>query len=164
MKRFLQDIFAPATAGAYGRAEWTLHWLLAAALVLPVTIFIVGAAISYREHEAAARDRLQRNLGVVYENAVKVIETIELTQRYLDELFEDVTNDQVRANEAEYNRRLKALTDTLPQFADIWLIDPDGHPLVSGTVFPMPRRWTCRIATISARRKTVRSTATTSAR
>ena len=95
---------------------------------------------------------------------MKVIETIELTQRYLDELFEDVTDDQVRANEAEYNRRLKALTDTLPQFADIWIIDPDGHPLVSGTVFPMPPDSTCRIATISARRKTARSTATTSAR
>ena len=45
----------------------------------------------------------------------------------------------MRANEADYQRRLKSLTDILPQFADIWIVDADGHPVVAGTVFPMPR-------------------------
>ncbi|MEA2930285.1 MAG: hypothetical protein QOG38_2713, partial [Hyphomicrobiales bacterium] len=30
-------------------------------------------------------------------------------------------------------------TETMPQLADIWVIGADGHPLVSGTVYPMPR-------------------------
>jgi len=140
MKRFLRDILSPTSAGEYGRAEWTLHWLLAAAIILPIAIFAVASTISYREHQTEARDRLQRNLGTVYEHALKVLETIELASRYLDELLADYTDADIRANEADFNRRLKSLTDTLPQFADIWIVDADGHPVVSGTVFPIPRQ------------------------
>ncbi len=43
-------------------------------------------------------------------------------------------------SKASYNARLRALTDMLPQLADIWVIDADGRPLVSGTVFPIPRQ------------------------
>jgi two-component system, NtrC family, sensor kinase len=139
MKRFLRDILTPKSAGDYGRAEWTLHWLLAAAIVLPLAIFAAAATISYREHQIEARDRLQRNLGTVYEHALKVLETIELANRYLDEILNDAADPDIRANEADFHRRLKSLTDILPQFADIWIVDPDGHPVVAGTVFPIPR-------------------------
>jgi two-component system NtrC family sensor kinase len=140
MKRFLQDIFVPTGAGRHGRAEWTLHWLLAASIVLPLVGLAAGSIISYRQHEQEARDRLQRNLSTVYEHTLKVLETVELSSRYLDEMLAGVTDQQIRDNEAGYNRRLRTLTDTLPQFADIWIIDADGHPLVSGTVFPVPHQ------------------------
>jgi two-component system, NtrC family, sensor kinase len=139
MKRFLRDIFVPTGAGRHGRAEWSLHWLLAASIMLPLLGFAAGSVITYRQTEQDARDRLQRNLSTVHEHALKVLETIELASRYLDEVFGDVADQQIRDNEAGYNRRLRALTDTLPQFADIWVIDADGRPLVSGTVFPIPR-------------------------
>jgi len=139
MKRFLRDILTPTSAGDYGRAEWTLHWLLAAAIALPLAIFAAAATISYREHQIEARDRLQRNLGTVYEHALKVLETIELATRYLDEMLNDANDADIRANEADFHRRLQSLTDILPQFADIWIVDPDAHPVVAGTVFPIPR-------------------------
>ena len=56
--------------------------------------------ISYRQHLTEARDRLQRNLGTVYEHGLKVFETFEITSRYLDELLSDVTDEQIRADEA----------------------------------------------------------------
>src|SRR5689334_1363719 len=140
MKRFLQDIFVPTGAGRHGRAEWSLHWLLAASIVLPILGFAAGSVITWRQNEQEARDRLQRNLSTVYEHALKVLETIELASHYLDEVFGDVGDQQIRDNEAGYNRRLRALTDTLPQFADIWVIDAEGRPLVSCTVFPIPRQ------------------------
>jgi len=139
MKRFLQDILTPGSAGKYGRAEWTLHWLLAAAIVLPLAIFAAAATISHRETHIEARDRLQRNLGTVYEHALKVLETVELASRYLDEVLNDASDPDMRANEADFHLRLKSLTDILPQFADIWIVDADGHPVVAGTVFPIPR-------------------------
>jgi hypothetical protein len=139
MKRFLQDILTSGSAGKYGRAEWTLHWLLAAAIVLPLAIFAAAATISYRETHIEARDRLQRNLGTVYEHALKVLETVELAARYLDEMLNDASDPDLRANEAHFHLRLKSLTDVLPQFADIWIVDADGHPVVAGTVFPIPR-------------------------
>ena len=140
MKQFLLDVVAPLRREDAERADRPLHWLLAAVIVLPVAVFVAGGAISYREHFSEAQDRLQRNLGTVYEHAVKVLETIELASRYLDEVFENVTDEQIRGNEAGFNRRIKTLTDTLPQFADIWIVDANGRPLVSGTVFPIPRQ------------------------
>ena len=140
MKQFLLDVVAPLRRTGAERADRPLHWLLASVIVLPVAVFVTGAAISYREHFSEAQDRLQRNLGTVYEHAQKVLETIELSSRYLDEMLENVTDDQIRSNEAGFNRRIKTLTDTLPQFADIWIVGADGRPLVSGTVFPIPRQ------------------------
>src|SRR2546421_7254714 len=138
MKRFLRDVFTPKSAGEYGRAEWSLHWLLAASIVLPLAVLAVGSTISYRQHQAEARDRLQRDLGTAYEHALKVFETFEISARYVDELFLYVSDEQIRAFEGDYNAQLRTLTDTLPQLADIWIIDRNGHPLVSGTVHPIP--------------------------
>jgi two-component system NtrC family sensor kinase len=139
MKRFLSDVFGSRHADGYGRAEWSVHWLLAASIVLPVALFTTGAVISYRAHQEEARDRLERNLGTVYEHALKVFETIDLSSRYVDELFLNVSDEQIRAFEVDYNAQLRAITDQLPQLADIWVIDAEGQPLVSGTVFPMRR-------------------------
>ena len=70
-----------------------------------------------------------------------MFETIELTSRYLDELLDDVTDEQIRADEADFNARLRALTDTLPQLADIWVDRvPTAIRSCPGTVFPMPRQ------------------------
>ena len=140
MKQFLLDVVAPLRRTDAERADRPMHWLLAAVIVLPIAVFATGAAISYRQQVAEAQDRLQRNLGTVYEHSVKVLETIELASRYLDQVLENVTDEQLRANEADYNRRIRALIDTLPQFADIWIVGADGHPLASGTVFPIPRQ------------------------
>ena len=140
MKRFVRDVFTPRSGGEYGRAEWALHWLLAGAIVLPLAVFVIGSTISYRQHQAEARDRIERDLGTAYEHALKVFETFEISAHYVDELFQYVSDEQIRAFEQEYNAQLRTLTDTLPQLADIWLIDREGHPLVSGTVYPIPKQ------------------------
>src|SRR6188474_1254910 len=138
MKRFLRDVFTPASSGEHGRSEWTLHWLLAASIVLPLALLAVGSTISYRQHQAEARDRVQRDLGTAYEHALKVFETFEITARYIDELFLYVSDEQIRAFEVDYNAQLRTLTATLPQLADIWIIDRNGRPLATGTIFPVP--------------------------
>ena len=122
-----------------GNAERALRALLAASIILPILIFGGVAAVAYHQHFTDARNRLDTMLGVIYEHALKVFETFELAARYTDELFEDVSDEQIVQQEAEYHARLKALTDTLPQLRDIWVIDRHGHPLVSGTIFPMAR-------------------------
>jgi two-component system, NtrC family, sensor kinase len=137
--RFLAALFSSAPGNGSGRAERPLRWLVAGSLVLPVAIFAIASAIAYRQTLLEARDRLDRNLNTAYEHALKVFETFDLSSRYLDEMIGDASDEQIRASEAQYHARLKVLTDVLPQLADLWVIDADGHPLVSGTVFPMPR-------------------------
>jgi two-component system NtrC family sensor kinase len=121
-----------------GNAERALRALLAASIILPILIFGGIAWIAYQQHFEDARSRLEAMLGVVYEHASKVFETFELAARYTDEIFEDVSDAQIIASEAHYHARLKVLTDRLPQLRDVLVIDRDGHPLVSGTIFPMP--------------------------
>jgi two-component system NtrC family sensor kinase len=120
------------------QAERALRALLLASILLPLLIFAGVAAISYFQHFADARGRLLLRVGHAYQNAVSVFETFELTAKYTDELFADLTDEQIRTNERDYNARLHTLIDTLPQLRDIWIIDANGRPLVSGTVFPMP--------------------------
>ena len=134
----LAAIFPAKTVPPAGRAERPLWWLVAASIVLPLLGFAIAAIISYRGHMADARDRLERTLNGVHEHALKVFETFELTARYLDEFLSNVSDRDIRDAEAVFHVRLKAITDTLPQLADIWIIDRDGRPVASGTVFPMP--------------------------
>ena len=116
-----------------------LRLLVAASIIVPIAIFLFAAWISYDQHLAEARDRVQRNLNTIYEHALKVFETFELSARYLDELTAGTTDADIRSREAEFNARLKSVTDTLPQLRDLWVISAAGTPLVSGTVFPMPK-------------------------
>ncbi len=116
-----------------------LRLLVAASIILPVAIFLFASWVSYHQHLAEARDRLQRNLNTIYEHSLKVFETFELSALYLDELIAGTTEADIRSSEAAFNARLKSITDTLPQLRDLWIISAAGTPIVSGTVFPMPK-------------------------
>ncbi|MDP2411434.1 MAG: ATP-binding protein [Pseudolabrys sp.] len=131
-----QPIVLPPTDG---RAERPLRLLIAAALVLPITIFLIAAWISYSQHIIEARDRLERTVAAMHEHAVKVFETFEISDRYLEEIFSNVADATIRINEADYSARLGNFIKALPQLRDLWVIDGSGRPLVSGTVFPLPR-------------------------
>jgi len=122
----------------YGSPERPLWWLLGASIVLPLLVFAVGSVISYHQNFLEAEDRLERTLGTVTEHATKVFETFEITSIYVDQLIGDVSNEEIRLAEPRYHQRLKRLTDTLPQLRDIFVIDPEGHPIVSGTIYPFP--------------------------
>ena len=122
-----------------GSATRPLRVLLVGAIVLPVALYAVAAAISYQQHFDEARDQLRRNLAIVHEHAQKVFETFEFASRYLDEITGNASDEEIRANEAAYSERLRAMTMSMPQLRDLWIIGADGFPLVSGTVYPMPK-------------------------
>jgi len=130
----VQDPANPA-----GSAERPLRILLAASIVLPLLVLGIGAWISYHQHFRDAEDRLRRNLAIVYEHAQKVFETFEFSARYLDELLDDAQAAKIRSEEVSYYERLRTQVRALRQLRDLWVIDRDGYPIVSGTVFPMPR-------------------------
>jgi len=120
-------------------AERPIRILLTASVIIPILLFIATAWISYNQHQAEALDRIQRNLGIIHEHAAKVFETFELTERYLEQFFGNATDDDLRANEAIYSANLRLMVDALPQLRDLWIVDRDGVPILSGTVFPMPK-------------------------
>jgi two-component system NtrC family sensor kinase len=116
-----------------------LRWLVVLSLVLPLVVLAIGGWLSYQQHLDDARDRLDRDLGRIYEHALKVFETFDLSARYVEQLLDGASNENIRANEAQYRSKLKALIDTLPQLRDIWVLDANGLPLVSGIASPLPK-------------------------
>ena len=122
-----------------GGAERPLRALMTASVVLPIVVFTIASWISYHQHFDDARDRLQRNLNRITEHAIKVFETFELSSRYLDELLNKVSDEDIRRDEAEYSKKLKGVAVNLAQLRDLWIVDAEGHPVVSGTIYPMPR-------------------------
>jgi two-component system NtrC family sensor kinase len=128
-----------ALSGTSGDAVRSLRLLIAASLVLPILIFGIAAFLSYRNIHADTRDRMERTLGMVHEHAVKVFETFQISERFLEEVFRNVSDEQIRANEADYSRQLKAVADLVPQILDLWVIDANGHPLVAGWSSQLPR-------------------------
>ena len=81
--------------------------MLAASIILPIALFLFASWLSFHQHVADARDRVQRNLNTVYEHALKVFETFELSARYLDEL----TGDADRYPDPEGRGRVSAAAE-----------------------------------------------------
>ncbi len=128
----------PAAESPVSRAERPLKLLIAAAVVFPIAIFAVVAWISYSQHIDEARDRLQRTVDTMQEHAIKVFETFAISERYMEEMFGNLSDADIRGNEREYSGRIRNFIRDLPQLRDLWVIDADGRPLVSGTIYPMP--------------------------
>ena len=95
--------------------------MLAASILLPITLFGFASWLSFHQHLVDARDRVELNLNTVYEHALKVFETFELSARYLDELTGDLSDAEIRKREAELSGRLKSINDRLPQLRDLWV-------------------------------------------
>jgi len=138
MPRFLDRIRTWLGLAA-GDAQRPLRLLLIGSAVLPAFLFGIVATQSYRQHQINARDRLERTLGMVHEHAAKVFETFAISERSLEEMFRNVGDADIQADETAYSARIRTLLRGVPQIRDLWVIDAKGHPLVSGTVYPMPR-------------------------
>src|ERR1700710_216511 len=104
-----------AKAASDWRTERPLRLLIAASLLLPIAIFIIASWLSYQQHFVDAEDRLQRTVNTMHEHAVKVFETFEISQCYLEELFNNVSDTQILVEEEEYSRRIANFYKTLPQ-------------------------------------------------
>lgn len=115
-----------------------LQWMMAASLALPVALFAIAATISYTSTRDIADREIERTLDVVHEHALKVFETIDRSLAELNEVVRGLPDDTIRAREPALHRRLKRLTDALPQLKSAWVFDADGKALVNSLVSPPP--------------------------
>jgi len=115
-----------------------LQWMMAASLALPVALFAIAATISYTSTSDIADREIERTLDVVHEHALKVFETIDRSLAELGEVVRGLPDDTIRAREPALHRRLKRLTDSLPQLKSAWIFDADGKALVNSLASPPP--------------------------
>lgn len=115
-----------------------LQWMMAASLALPIALFAIAATISYTSTRDIADREIERTLDVVHEHALKVFETIDRSLAELNEVVRGLPDDTIRAREPALHRRLKRLTDSLPQLKSAWIFDADGRALVNSLASPPP--------------------------
>jgi len=118
---------------------WPLQLLVVASLLGPASFFAYTAWDDYRHIVQQSDERIERALDVVQEHSLKAFQTIERTISETNEVMRDLTSEQILAEEARLQRRLRRIQDTLPQIEAIWVFDKAGHPLASSTVLPVPR-------------------------
>ena len=115
-----------------------LELLVAAAVVLPVGLFLYVAWANYRTLDTVATERVERTLDVLQEHALRVFQTIDRTIAETDEVVRGLSDEEIRAREPALHRRLKQTQESVPQIEAIWLFDRTGGPLVSSTIHPLP--------------------------
>ncbi|OPY94747.1 hybrid sensor histidine kinase/response regulator [Bradyrhizobium sacchari] len=124
--------------GAQRNSLRLLQWMMVASLALPIALFAIASTISYTSTRDIADREIERTLDVAHEHALKVFETIDRSLSELNEVVRGLPDDIIRAREAMLHRRLKRLTDSLPQLKSAWIFDANGKALVNSLASPPP--------------------------
>ncbi|TPQ42514.1 hybrid sensor histidine kinase/response regulator [Bradyrhizobium guangdongense] len=124
--------------GARRNSLRLLQWMMAASLALPIALFVIASAISYTSTNEIADREIERTLDVAHEHALKVFETIDRSLAELNEVVRGLPDDVIISREPALHRRLKRLTDALPQLKSAWIFDAQGKALVNSLVSPPP--------------------------
>ena len=115
-----------------------LRWMMAAALALPIALFLYAASISWVTIGETADREIERTLDVAHEHALKVFETIERSLSEINEMVRDRSDAEIKAQEQLLHGRLKTLAEALPQVRSAWVFDARGRALVNSLILPAP--------------------------
>lgn len=118
---------------------WPLRLIAALSLIGPAVIFAYSSWETYREIDAQANERIEHSLDVLQEHAQKSLQTVERSISEINEVLGNTPDETIRARESDYYLRLKRTQQALPQIEAIWVFDREGRPLISSTIYPVPR-------------------------
>jgi two-component system NtrC family sensor kinase len=114
-----------------------LKLIIAASIALPIFILSLTSWATFHDLHASIEDRTERMLDIVEEHGRKVL---QFTDRLLQDADALLGKGQVpEAREQELHKALGDLQEALPEVQAIWAFDLDGRPIVSSTIFPVPR-------------------------
>src|ERR1700761_4540275 len=111
---------------------------MAAAVVLPCTLFAFASWATYRNLHTLADERLLRSLDVQQEEATKTFELVSLTMSNAFDLVAGMSSADIRQNSERVHQQFKKYSDAVALIQSIWIYDADGRALVSSSVYPSP--------------------------
>jgi two-component system NtrC family sensor kinase len=115
-----------------------LQWMMAAALALPLALFVFASTVSWVSVNETADREIERTLDVAHEHALKVFETIDRSLSEIAEIIRGIPDEGIRSREEALHQRLKQLTASLPQVKSTWIFDAKGRALANSLVSPPP--------------------------
>lgn len=119
------------------RALTALAW---AAFLVPPLLLAYACWSDYREVSQSVQQRIAGTLDVLEEQSKRVLQT---TDRILYEaagIVKPLRSRWSAEEERVAHQELAALQRAAPEIESIWAFDKLGHPLVSSTIFPVPRQ------------------------
>ena len=117
----------------------TLRVLFIGTIIVPILIGAIGAYLSYQASYRTAAAALAEAVAVAEENTTKILDTHVLVAARIDDLLNGLSEIQVHAQEEALHERIARQIEGLPQVAAAWVIDADGHEVVSARVYPVNR-------------------------
>lgn len=131
-------------ASGVSSLSWPLKSLLAAAVVLPLLVTAAGAWLSWKQAWREAERETAHAADAAAEYAGRVFDGLLLRLDRAAEILSGLSDEDIRAREADLHvalrraatARLRSLYQREPY---VFAFDRDAFPLVSGSVFPVPR-------------------------
>ncbi len=112
--------------------------LLAATVVVPLLLFAGASWMAYGDTQRQYEERISRTLDLLYVGARATFETQQLVVSNVLGLIDNLSDSEIRQNEARLHEQLRHLVRKLPQVEDVFVLDKEGLPLVAANVFPLP--------------------------
>ncbi|MGO4717172.1 ATP-binding protein [Bradyrhizobium sp. 2TAF24] len=104
--------------------------------MVPLLLFLYVALLEWRSASRQADERLETNLNILQEHALKVFETIERSIAEVDEMVDGLSDEDMIKREAQLHARLGKIAATLPQIDAISIVGADGRLRVSTSGLP----------------------------
>ncbi|MEC5387855.1 ATP-binding protein [Uliginosibacterium sp. H3] len=137
MARLIQHLPFKAAPSEEGSLRW-LRAVMRASIIVPL-ILLSGAAIhSYFEADAIADARVDRDVRVVQEHALKVLETAASVAGRIDDVVGNDPAAMSHDNEASLHEKFRDISTAMPQLLSVWLTDADGRAIASDRYYPVP--------------------------
>ena len=115
-----------------------LRTALVASLAIPAAVFCWGAWVTYNDAFAHADEELNARMDVLAEQANTVFESVKLTFTSVDTIIDAMPDDQLKSNEEALHAKLHELERATVAVSRIWVLDKNGHAVVSSQRFPAP--------------------------
>jgi two-component system NtrC family sensor kinase len=115
-----------------------LKVMMVATVAIPVAIFSYASWVGYQNTFAHADEKLLANLGIMAEHTSRIFQSVDLTFTAIDAIAGDLSDEQIKANEAALHAQLSKLEKATAAVAAIVITDAGGHVLVSSAISPVP--------------------------
>ena len=86
-----------------------LKVMMVATVAIPVAIFSYASWVGYQNTFAHADEKLLANLGIMAEHTSRIFQSVDLTFTAIDAIAGDLTDEQIKANEAALHAQLSKL-------------------------------------------------------
>jgi two-component system, NtrC family, sensor kinase len=93
---------------------------------------------SYRLAYEFADERIDQNLAISAEQALRIFRSIDVTLDSVEQITLGKTDAALKETGAELSERLKQFTRAFPDISSIWVLDRNCDALVSSMFFPIP--------------------------